>query len=158
MNKLVITTLLFLFSFQCILAQSAISGKIVNTKNEPIPYATIRIENTNKGTISNDIGVFTMVVTTENKDKRLVISSLGYKTKKITLTNDIETIILTEDITQLSEVLITSNDKETDYARELIEKAIKAIPNNYPTTSEQHTGFLRETTTRENKEKPIYIA
>ena len=48
--------------------------------------------------------------------------------------------------------------KQRDYARELVEKAIKAIPNNYPTTSEQHTGFLRETTTRENKEKPIYIA
>ena len=56
MNKLVTTALLFLFSFQCVLAQSAVSGKIVNTKNEPIPYATIRIENTNKGTISNDVG------------------------------------------------------------------------------------------------------
>lgn len=152
-NKMISSTLLFLFSFQFILAQSIISGKIVDSNNEPIPYAHIRLENTNTGTISNAIGVFKIVVNIENKDKLLIISSLGYKTEKINLNDEYQTITLTEDITQLNEVVIVSKD----YAKELIEKAINAIPNNYPTSNERHTGFFRETTTWETEKKPIYI-
>ncbi len=152
-TRLFSSLLLSLFSFQCILAQSIISGKIVDLKNEPIPFAHIRIENTNRGTISNDIGVFKLVVDIENRNKLVIISSLGYKTEKITLSDEYQTITLIEDFTQLNEVVIVSKD----YARELIEKAIKAIPNNYPTANERHTGFFRETTTWENEQKPIYI-
>ncbi|GGD23564.1 hypothetical protein GCM10011368_27050 [Hyunsoonleella pacifica] len=136
------------------MAQSTISGKIVNPNNEPIPFVHIRIENTNIGTISNDIGVFKLVVNIKNKNKRLIISALGYNTEKITLKDSYRTITLTEDITQLNEVIIVAKD----YAKELIKKAINAIPNNYPKTNERHTGFFRETTTWKNKEKPIYIA
>ena len=153
LNKLISSTLLFLFSFQCILAQSIISGKIVDPNNEPISFAHIRLENTNIGTISNDIGLFKLVVNIENKNNRLIISSLGYKTEKITLSDEYQTITLTEDVTQLNEVVIVSKD----YAKELIEKAINAIPNNYPTSDERHTGFFRETTTWENEKQPIYI-
>ncbi|MGR7812077.1 carboxypeptidase-like regulatory domain-containing protein [Lacinutrix undariae] len=152
-NKVILSTLLFLFSFQCIVAQSIISGKIVDSNNEPIPFAHIRLENTNIGTISNDIGVFKLVVHIENKNKLLIISSLGYKTEKITLNDEYQTITLTEDVTQLNEVVIVSKD----YAKELIEKAINEIPNNYPIADERHTGFFRETTTWENEKKPIYI-
>ena len=141
-KKVISSTLLFLFSFQCILAQSIISGKIIDSNNEPIPFAHIRLENTNIGTISNDIGVFKLVVHIENKDKLLIISSLGYKTEKITLDDEYQTITLTEDVTQLNEVVIVSKD----YAKELVENAIKAIPNNYPIVNERHTGFFRETT------------
>jgi len=152
-NKVISSTLLFLFSFQCILAQSIISGKIVDSNNAPIPFAHIRVENTNVGTISNDIGVFKLVVHIENKDKLLIISSLGYKTEKITLADEYQTITLTEDVTQLNEVVIVSKD----YAKELVENAIKAIPNNYPIVDERHTGFFRETTTWENEKEPIFI-
>ncbi|WP_299889927.1 carboxypeptidase-like regulatory domain-containing protein [uncultured Lacinutrix sp.] len=152
-NKVILSTLFFLFSFQCILAQSIISGKIVDSNNEPIPFAHIRLENTNIGTISNDIGEFKLVVHIKNKNKLLIISSLGYKTEKITLNNEHQAITLTEDVTQLNEVVIVSKD----YAKELIEKAINAIPNNYPIADERHTGFFRETTTWENEKKPIYI-
>jgi len=152
--KVVSSTLLFLFSFQCILAQSIISGKVVDSNNDPIPFAHIRIENTNTGTISNDIGIFKLVVNDTEKNRRLIISSLGYKTEKITLNGKYQTITLTEDVTQLNEVVIVSKD----YAKELIQKAINAIPNNYPIVNERHTGFLRETTTWENEKKPIYIA
>lgn len=152
-KKVISSTLLFLFSFQCILAQSIISGKIIDSNNEPIPFAHIRLENTNIGTISNDIGVFKLVVHIENKDKLLIISSLGYKTEKITLDDEYQTITLTEDVTQLNEVVIVSKD----YAKELVENAIKAIPNNYPIVNERHTGFFRETTTWENEKKPIFI-
>lgn len=152
-NKIILSALLFLFSFQSILAQSIISGKIVDSHSNPIPFAHIRLENTNIGTISNDIGVFKLVVHIENKNKRLIISSIGYKTEKINLNDEYQTVTLFEDVTQLNEVVIVSKD----YAKELIEKAILAIPNNYPTSDERHTGFFRETTTWENEKKPIYI-
>ena len=154
LHKAFLVCFLFLFSFQNLLAQSIISGKITDTNNQSIPFAHIIIENTNKGTIANDNGEFKLLVNEEYVNNRLMISSIGYKTKKIALSDEYLTITLTEDITQLNEVVILSKD----YAKELVKKAINAIPNNYPTTSERHTGFFRETTTRNNEEKPIYIA
>ena len=153
-HKAFLALLLFLFSFQCLIAQSITSGKIVDSNNRPISFAHIIIENTNKGTIANGDGEFKLFVSQEYLNKRLIISSIGYKTKKVALSNNYQTIVLIEDITQLKEVVILSED----YAKDLVKKAINAIPNNYPTISERHTGFFRETTTRNNEEKPIYIA
>lgn len=145
--------LVLLVTSQCILGQSIVSGKIVDTNNRPISFAHIIIETSNKGTIANEDGVFRLLVTEENLSKRLIISSIGFRTKKVTITDQYQTITLAEDITQLNEIVIVSKD----YAKELIKKAINAIPNNYPTTAERHTGFFRETTTRNGEEKPIYI-
>lgn len=74
--------LLFLFSLQCVMSQSSIYGKIIDTNNEPIPFAHIRLENTNIGTISNSNGEFKLAVIVKAENKRLIISSLGYKTKQ----------------------------------------------------------------------------
>lgn len=146
--------LIVLFSYQGLQAQSTIVGKISDQNNEPIPYAHVRLENTNIGTISNSSGAFKLVVPSESKYKRLIISSMGYITARISWDSKYQNISLQEDVNLLSKVIIVSKD----YAKELVEKAIEAIPNNYPASSERHTGFLRESTTWENKKKPIYIA
>lgn len=64
--------------------QSNCSGKVIDaTTNEPLTNASIQIKNTNKGTITNNKGEFSLPLT--NTENELVISSLGYL--PVTITN-----------------------------------------------------------------------
>ena len=60
---------------------------------------------------------------------------------------------MTPDVTHLQEVTI----KATDRGKELIEKAIEAIPKNYPLSEERHTGFFREVMHLDEQQEPVYI-
>ncbi|WP_431157856.1 carboxypeptidase-like regulatory domain-containing protein [Winogradskyella poriferorum] len=135
-------------------AQTSLKGKIVDSKGDPIAYAHIHVENTNLGTISNYKGEFKLIVSSEQLANNIVISFLGYKTKSIQWSGEYNIITLIEDATQLNEVVVVS----TDFAKELVVKAINAIPNNYPATNEKHTGFFRETTYLNANSEPAYIA
>lgn len=135
------------------LAQTVFSGKIVDENNEPIPFAHIRIEKTNLGTISNEKGLFKLIRDKQIENNEIVISTIGYKTKKLQLKKGHHIINLIPEIIQLKEVTLTP----INYGRELVGKALKAIPKNYPKTEERHTGFIRETTNWKSEKQPIYI-
>ena len=147
-------TVLFLFSFQYILAQTIIAGKIIDANGEPLPFVHVRIENTNNGTVSNNLGLFKLVSNLNDKNLSLLFSTIGYRSKKVVLNNGYHIIELQEDITVLPEVVLLSRD----YGKEIIQKVINAIPKNYPLEDEMHIGFFRETTSWEKDENPIYIA
>lgn len=60
-----------------------IRGKVTDKNGNPIPFATVMIENTYNGTAANDNGLYELTV----KDKgtySVLFQSLGYKTKKVT--------------------------------------------------------------------------
>jgi len=79
--------------------------------SEALPYATIRFSKKHTGAISNRDGEFSI---SSNIDS-LSISYVGYKTKKIKLKpNNYNTIYLSSDISNISEVIITSYS-EKDY-------------------------------------------
>ena len=137
-----------LVTFQISFAQKTISGKIVDEKNKAIPFVHLRIENTNIGIISNKSGLFKLKYN-QNVRNKIIVSSIGYKTKKVSLKEGFTVLVLKKDITQLNEVIVT----QRDYAKELIVNAIKAIPNNYPIVEERHTGFTRETTRWKGRKK-----
>lgn len=153
-DSITVLGLLCCFSFHLSFAQTIISGKIVDENNEPIPFVHLHIENTTLGTVSNENGQFRLVCDNGIEKKPVIISALGYRTKKIFLKEGIHTLSLAPEITQLKGVTLVP----MDYGRELINKAIKAIPNNYPKVEERHTGFIRETTGWKNNKIPIYIA
>ncbi|MDO5971902.1 carboxypeptidase-like regulatory domain-containing protein [Flavivirga aquimarina] len=143
-----------LLSFQICLSQTIkVQGKVVDKNDTPLPIVHLRFEGTYIGTVSNENGEFEIACDLETSKKRLVISLIGYETKKIVLSKGFNKIILAENITQLNAVTLFSRD----YARELIEKAINAIPRNYPKIEERHKGFFREIIHREQGEKPVYI-
>ena len=62
-------------------ASAQIVGTIKNTKNEPLPFVNILIENTYKGTTSNDDGYYELNIT-KPKTYTIVYTYLGYKTVK----------------------------------------------------------------------------
>src|SRR4030095_14540480 len=78
-----------------------LNGKILNSKNEPVVNATIKIEGSNNGTASGVDGSFTLTLSV-GKKYTLVISSVNYETKTIA---DVEVII-----GQLNELQVLLNE------------------------------------------------
>ncbi|CAL1517052.1 SusC/RagA family TonB-linked outer membrane protein [Chitinophaga sp. MM2321] len=100
--------LLCLCSTLALFAQQNISGKISDAVNgNPIPGATVRIANSNKGTISDAGGVYSLVVPANASS--LIISSTGYKTKTVSLPpgTAVVNISMDEDFARLDEIVVT---------------------------------------------------
>jgi len=121
-------------------------GKIVDSKKEGIGFAHVFFQNDqSRGSISNDIGGFSIFVTEENQTDTLVISVLGYETKfipfdKIEKYNNV--IELISSIMELDEITVTSDS----YFRYVIKEAIAKIPNNYPTETHLLKGYYQNYT------------
>jgi hypothetical protein len=86
----------------------SISGKVVNSKNEGIEYATIISKGSGKYSISSKEGSFSIHCPQDSGFVWVQFACLGYKEKKIKLykgEKDIN-IVLQEDISTLDEVLV----------------------------------------------------
>jgi iron complex outermembrane receptor protein len=81
-----------------------VKGKISDLAGNPLPGASIVVEGTTSGTLTGVDGTFTIACP---KDKALVISYVGYKTQKITVTSaETITITLEEDFNKIDEILV----------------------------------------------------
>lgn len=100
-----------------LLAFSQIKGNVTDNKNEPLPFVNVFIENTYKGTTTNDAGYYELNVS-EAKSYDLVFQFLGFKTVKRTVTVDkfpFElNISLEEETVSLDEVVINSEENPAD--------------------------------------------
>jgi hypothetical protein len=119
--------------FYCCLLSAAtvaqkveIRGKVVNDKNQPLPYASVFLVHSKKGTISNENGDFALISVSENDV--LKVSSLGYRTVKqnIIPNTSFLKIVLQHMNTELEEVVVTNLS-----AAELLKKAVEKISENY---------------------------
>jgi TonB-linked SusC/RagA family outer membrane protein len=101
-------------------AQEIVSGTITDTAGTPIPYVNIQLTGTNKGTISNEEGTYSLSIT--NSLGVLKFSALGYETQNVPLNNiGIIDVTLLESSEQLNEVVLTAlglkrETKELGYA------------------------------------------
>jgi hypothetical protein len=96
-------TFLFLVISTSIYGQ--IKGVVIDENNKSIPYVNIWIENESIGTTSEENGNFSINV--EDKNKILVLSALGFETKKIKV-SEAEKVVLKEVTFQLDEVAVFS--------------------------------------------------
>lgn len=87
---------------------SIFTGRILTSSNKPIPYASIYLKESNKGTTSNENGEFTIAIT--NQKDTVTISCLGYTTLQIVAEELIkqDKIVLTEAAHTLNEVIVRS--------------------------------------------------
>lgn len=110
-----------------------IEGLIIDNFEIAIPYAAISIPDKYIGTTSNDEGRFLLLISTENLNDTIEVSTLGYKTYKIAirdyLAKDSDTIILEEQVTELSGINILSD-------LEYVERSLKHLKKN--TISKRH--------------------
>ncbi|WP_396603318.1 TonB-dependent receptor domain-containing protein [Algibacter sp. R77976] len=108
MKKLTII-IITLISFQ-LSAQSIISGKVFNSKQEPIEGANIYLEGTYDGSTSGEDGAFSFK-TSETGTQTLVVSFLSYE--PFTMVGDISfmkdiTVKLKDDVSTLDAVVLSA--------------------------------------------------
>jgi len=138
-----------------VFSQKEIKNKIVDFATlVPLENASIYVQNTTIGTISNKDGKFVLIVPEEVEKDTLIISSIGYKSFKTAISdfdNTIE-IYLEEDIASLDEVLLVAETRPTT-GNEIVLKAIDKLKLNLPDSSYIQKGFLRhkERNTKEFK-------
>jgi len=108
MKHLILIMVLLILSYS-VFAQQIIKGKITNSNDQPIAYATISVPGTNKGCYSNNDGYFELI---SNKDS-LTISCIGYKSQQFSskVFNDTLYIRLQKSDIALKEVVVTSQKR-----------------------------------------------
>ncbi|MCA0132324.1 TonB-dependent receptor [Winogradskyella alexanderae] len=107
-------TLVTLLIGSTIYAQTTISGRVTDARNEPIQGANVYLEGTYDGATTNEKGSF--IFTTEEQGQRaLIISFLSYETKTIfedvSQLNKLE-IKLREDVETLDAVVLSAGTFE----------------------------------------------
>jgi hypothetical protein len=113
--KLIFTVIFFSLLPSLIISQTKISGRVIDTENQPLPGANVFIKDSYDGVSSKADGSF-LFITEEEGNALLVVSFVGFQTKEesILLTgNDIEIeIILEEEAEELSAVVISAGSFE----------------------------------------------
>nr|MBI1229710.1 SusC/RagA family TonB-linked outer membrane protein [Cytophagales bacterium] len=81
-----------------------ISGTVTDQNGQPIPGATVIVEGTNAGTVTDVDGKFTLSV---DVDATIRISFIGYESQRVTIANQTQlSITLREDQSSLQEVVV----------------------------------------------------
>ncbi len=137
--------LLVFFVTATTFAQTELKGKVADFLTfQPIESASVYIENTTVGTITNADGNFVLKVPQEFQQDTLVISSIGYKSFKVVITEfeNGSDIFLEEDVASLDEVVVVADPRPTT-GNGIVEKAIERLPRNLPEAPYLQKGFLR---------------
>lgn len=148
MFKSSLRTLVALTACICIhsaVAQTELKNKILDFSTlMPLESASIYVKNTTIGTVSNADGRFVLQVPNEFVNDTLIISSIGYKSYKVTVgefDNSAE-VYLEEDIASLDEILLVAENRPTT-GNEIVVRAIEKLERNLPDSSYIQKGFLR---------------
>ena len=128
-----------------VFSQKELKNKIVDFGTLlPLENASIYVQNTTIGTISNADGKFLLLVPEEFKKDTLIISSIGYKSYKTPVSefdNTLE-VYLEEDVAALDEVLLVAETRPKT-GNDIVLKAIEKLQHNLPDSSYIQKGFLR---------------
>ena len=121
-----------------------INGRIKDSKsNANVNFATIVLAGTNISTVTNSDGEFTLKIIKSNDPKELIFSHSGYKTKVLSLPTIPESeiiVFLEQQSIDLMEITVKPLDPQ-----DIVDMAIKKIPNNFSSNPMMLTGFYRET-------------
>lgn len=143
-SKLYLSALVCFF-FLNAFGQIEIKNKISDFLTfEPIESASVYVQNSTIGTVSNIDGKFVLLVPREFENDTLVISSIGYKSFKTLVSefDNTEEIFLEEDIAALDEVLIVADPRPTD-GNGIMVRAMERLERNMPDQPYLQKGFLR---------------
>jgi len=133
-------------------AQEEIKGQVLDLElRTPVVFATIQFKQSKNGFVTDESGYFRLPESYKNRRDTLVISSIGFITKKIpiiTLEDDeINTIFLKPKVESLDEVTVIGNKKKKQSwvsGVSLVKKAIANISVNYPITPHSYIGYYRD--------------
>ncbi|MBD0830614.1 DUF4139 domain-containing protein [Aestuariibaculum sediminum] len=87
-----------------------VSGRVTDLNNTPLPGVNVNIEGTTIGTVTNFDGFYSLAI--PNNSSRLQFSYIGFQTKTLPVFNSTVNVKLTEDQSQLDEVVVVGYGKE----------------------------------------------
>ncbi|MCK9312265.1 MAG: carboxypeptidase-like regulatory domain-containing protein [Bacteroidales bacterium] len=119
-------------------------GRILDSETgQNLSYATVSVNQLGIGTASNQDGDWSLRIPATGANGTLSVCFMGYMTKKLNIADlsEVSTIRLDPSHFDLAEVVVVPRD----FIAELLVKAYKAIPENYPTKPTLCDGFYRET-------------
>lgn len=100
-----------LFISSGVIAQ--LKGKIINAETrEPIPYVNIWVQGMDKGTTSSENGDFVLDVNAQGKN--LVFTAIGFETKIMDATEQMESVALHPKFTELDEVIVSASKENKE--------------------------------------------
>jgi TonB-linked SusC/RagA family outer membrane protein len=96
----------FVFCYSTYAQTVTLKGKVTDEKGEPIAGASVKIKNTNIGSVTNGSGMFSLNYTGQGA---LVVTAIGFTGKEVKLTGQAQVnIALAEDNKVLNEVVVTA--------------------------------------------------
>jgi hypothetical protein len=127
-----------------------ITGIIFDDESsEPLPYATIGLKHTGRGTVSNSNGEFGFKILPEDYRDTMVVSYLGYYAREIpvqqSLGNNFK-VAMRREFIAIPEIII-----KNQIPQEIINKTISKISENYGNTPVGMTAFYREGVLRKSQ-------
>jgi len=120
-----------------------LSGLIVSTNNQPIPFVHVMIEGTSIDNVTNSDGRFVLKLPKNLCKVQLLVSHINYESQKVKVscaTKTIAKIILNEHTLNLDEVVVSDLSAES-----IVRRAIENLKNNFELDSVEYTMFMRET-------------
>lgn len=126
-------------------AQHELKNKVVDFINLlPIESASVYVQNTTIGTVTNADGKFVLLVPESMSKDTLVISSIGFKSFKVPVEefdNSFE-VFLEEDIATLEEVVLNATPRPKT-GDSIVLRALDRLDRNMPNQAYLQKGFLR---------------
>ena len=133
--------ILLLFALPA-LAQNTFNGMLINTNNSlPVPYALIEVRETGQQMMTDSAGLFAIQLNKNLKKVTLTIRAIGCRaalTYPLSF-EPLEKVYIDVAASQLEKLVIKGLT-----AREVVEKAVAAIPLNFETKSHFVFAFYRE--------------
>ena len=119
MNRFQLAFVLVFCSFSIMLAQRSIQGTITDGTGEPLIGASVFIQGTSTGAVSDLDGAFSLTV--PDDAKQFIVSYTGYTTSRVPITNADQYDIVLDEGVQLSDVVVTAlgisrDEKSLGYA------------------------------------------
>lgn len=129
----------------------SIRGTVKSSKTKrPIAFANVVLKNSPIGINANEEGAFELNIEPVYAIDTLVFSAVGYVSQEYSvknyLKNNNKTIYLIDTTYELSNIFITSIP-----AKEIVSRALRNIPKNYPTRPYMLKGFYRTSFKENNK-------
>lgn len=136
----------------------SIKGKVIDNQTKvPISFASVYVRGSSAGTTTNADGIFLFHIASTFIKDTLEVSMIGYDHFKsvVRIMAEKENVIELKSIpTILNEVVVKYSKKELT-GKDIVRKAVQAIPENYPMKPFIIEGFFRDLQ-REN-DKPVEL-
>jgi hypothetical protein len=125
-----------------------IRGKVIDSKtSEPVPYATVRLENSQVGVISNAEGDFRILNNPVFQSDSLIVSCIGFHRLSLAFsklkTAGMNNLKLVPYIYTLNEVKVSARKKRLS-SQIIIGRALSNIKKNYPVNPFSYVSYYRD--------------